>query len=76
MLEIRIEDKAFIGLIKKWLKAGILEPDGQVVNPITGTPQGGIISPILANIYLHYTLDIWFEKRVKPRCQGEAYLCR
>ena len=76
MLEIRIEDRAFIGLIKKWLKAGIMEPDGQVVNPITGTPQGGIISPILANIYLHYTLDIWFEKVVKPRCEGEAYMCR
>ena len=76
MLEIRVEDSAFIGLINKWLKAGIMEPDGQVVNPITGTPQGGIISPILANIYLHYTLDIWFEKVVKPRCEGEAYMCR
>jgi len=76
MLEIRVEDSAFIGLINKWLKAGIMEPDGQVVNPITGTPQGGIISPILANIYLHYTLDIWFEKVVKHRCEGEAYMCR
>ena len=76
MLELRVEDRAFIGLIRKWLKAGILEPDGQVVNPITGTPQGGIISPILANIYLHYALDIWFEKAVKPKCEGEAYMCR
>ncbi|MBU7008887.1 group II intron reverse transcriptase/maturase, partial [Peptococcaceae bacterium DYL19] len=76
MLEQRVDDKAFIGLIRKWLRAGILEPDGQVINPITGTPQGGIISPILANIYLHNALDIWFEKVVKPRCQGEAYMCR
>ena len=54
MLEQRIDDRAFMGLIRKWLKAGILETDGQVVNPETGTPQGGIISPVLANVYLHY----------------------
>lgn len=76
MLEQRIEDKAFVGLIKKWLKAGILKQDGEVEYPITGSPQGGIISPILANIYLHYVLDLWFEKIVKPHCKGEAYLCR
>lgn len=76
MLEQRVDDKAFIGLIKKWLKAGVLEPDGKVINPVTGCPQGGIISPILANIYLHYVLDLWFEKRGKPQCRGEAYLCR
>lgn len=76
MLEQRIDDKAFVGLIKKWLKAGILKQDGEVEHPITGSPQGGIISPILANIYLHYVLDLWFEKIVKPHCEGEAYLCR
>jgi len=76
MLEQRIADKAFIGLIKKWLKAGILKSDGEIIHPVTGTPQGGIISPILANIYLHYVVDIWFEKIVKPACEGEAYLCR
>ena len=76
MLEQRIADKPFIRLINKWLKAGILERDGQIIHPATGTPQGGIISPILANIYLHYVLDIWFEKRIKPNCEGEAYLCR
>jgi len=54
MLVLRINDKAFIHLIRKWLKAGILEPDGEVINPETGTPQGGIVSPVLANIYLHY----------------------
>ena len=76
MLELRIDDKAFIGLVKKWLKAGILEEGGKVIHPDTGTPQGGIISPILANIYLHYVLDLWMEKVVKPRCEGEVYLCR
>ena len=76
MLSIRIQDKAFINLINKWLKAGILEADGQIIHPTTGTPQGGIISPILANIYLHYALDLWFEKVVKKYCVGEAYLCR
>jgi RNA-directed DNA polymerase len=75
MLEQRIDDKAFIGLIRKWLRAGILLPENLVEHPTTGTPQGGIVSPILANIYLHYTLDLWFEKKVKPGCEGEAYLC-
>ncbi len=76
MLEQRIDDKAFIGLIRKWLKAGILLPENMVMHPATGTPQGGIVSPILANIYLHYVLDLWFEKKVKPYCDGDAYLCR
>ncbi len=44
--------------IRKWLKAGVLTPEGQVEHPATGTPQGGIVSPILANIYLHYVLDL------------------
>ena len=51
MLEQRIDDTPFLRLIKKWLKAGILEEDGQVLHPITGTPQGGVVSPILANVY-------------------------
>lgn len=76
MLERRVDDRGFIRLIKKWLNAGVLEPEGNVIHPVTGTPQGGVISPILANIYLHYVLDLWFEKVVKPRCRGEAYLCR
>ena len=76
MLELRIDDSQFIRLIKKWLKAGILEEDGKVKHPITGTPQGGIISPILANIYLHYALDIWFEEYIKKVCRGKAYICR
>jgi RNA-directed DNA polymerase len=76
MLEERIDDKPFLRLIRKWLQAGILETDGQVVHPITGTPQGGIVSTILANIYLHYVLDLWFERRVKPRCRGAAMIIR
>jgi len=76
LLEVRINDKAFLGLIRKWLKAGILEPDGMVIHPETGTPQGGIVSPILANIYLHYGLDLWFARAVKPRLKGRAFMCR
>lgn len=76
MLEERIDDEPFIRLIRKWLKAGILEPDGQVRRPDLGTPQGGIVSPLLANLYLHYALDLWFERRVGPRCRGKALLIR
>lgn len=76
MLRLRIDDRAFLGLIRKWLKAGVLETDGQVIHPQTGSPQGGIVSPVLANVYLHYALDLWFEKVVKPHCRGEALMCR
>ena len=76
MLEERIDDGPFLRLIAKWLKAGILEPDGEVVHPVTGTPQGGIVSPVLANVYLHYVLDLWFQKVVKKHCRGEACLIR
>jgi hypothetical protein len=58
------------------LKAGILETDGQVLHPLMGVPQGGSVSPILANIYLHYVLDEWFEETVRAHCTGHAYLCR
>ena len=76
MLEQRIEDKPFLRLIRKWLKAGILEEDGQVVYPVTGTPQGGIVSAVPANIYLHFAIDLWFEKAIKPGCRGEVILMR
>lgn len=76
MLKERIKDKAFIRLIVKWLKAGILNTDGKIINPKTGSPQGSIVSPILANIYLHYSLDLWFEKVVKKSIKGEACICR
>jgi RNA-directed DNA polymerase len=76
ILAERIDDKPFLRLIRKWLKAGVLEEDGKVVRPDTGCPQGGCISPILANIYLHHVLDKWFEREVKPRCRGRAYMNR
>jgi len=76
MLKLRIDDRVIIRLIEKWLRAGVLDTNGMVIHPVTGTPQGGIISPLLANIYLHYSLDLWFERVVKKHCEGEAYLCR
>jgi len=76
MLERRIADGAFLGLIGKWLRAGILEEDGRVVHPLTGTPQGGVVSPVLANIYLHYALDLWFEQVVRPKQQGRCRIMR
>lgn len=76
MLGQRIDDQAFLHLIRKWLKAGILDTDGTVLEPETGTPQGGVISPILANVYLHYALDLWYEKVVKKQVRGEAMMCR
>lgn len=76
MLEQRIDDKAFINLIKQWLKSPIVEPTGQRHKPVRGVPQGGLISPVLANIYLHYALDLWFEKVVKRRVKGKAMLIR
>ena len=72
----RVDDRRYLRLIRKWLKAGILEEDGAVAYPEEGTPQGGSISPILANIYLHYAIDEWFEKVVKPHCEGDAIICR
>jgi len=76
MLGRRIGDRQLLRLIKKWLKAGVLNTDGTVAHPLTGTPQGGIVSPILANVYLHYTLDLWFQEVVKWHSKGEACLIR
>jgi group II intron reverse transcriptase/maturase len=76
MLRERIDDRAFLHLIQKWLKAGILERDGQVIHPETGTPQGGTVSPVLANVYLHYALDLWFAHIVTTHCRGEALVWR
>jgi group II intron reverse transcriptase/maturase len=66
-LEHDIEDKNFIRLVRKFLKSGIME-QGKLIESDKGTPQGGLISPILANVYLHYVLDLWFEKEVKKNC--------
>jgi group II intron reverse transcriptase/maturase len=76
MLRLRIDDRAFLGLIRKWLKAGILETDGRVIHPDTGVPQGGVVSPVVANVYLHYALDLWVETVVKPHGRGEALISR
>jgi group II intron reverse transcriptase/maturase len=75
MIALRIADPVINGLIGTWLKAGVME-GGVVARPQAGTPQGGPISPCLANLYLHYVLDLWFEKRTKRYMQGEAYLTR
>jgi group II intron reverse transcriptase/maturase len=75
LLRQRVRDGVLLRLIDKWLKAGVLE-DGIVSYPEAGTPQGGVISPLLANVYLHYVLDIWFEQVVKPCLKGRAFLVR
>lgn len=74
-LEHDIADKKFIEIIKKFLKAGIME-NGKHLTSEKGTPQGNGASPLLANIYLHYVLDMWFDVKVKRKCKGEAYLVR
>lgn len=75
MLEETIADKNFIRYIKRFLKSGIME-NLEFHESDKGTPQGGLISPVLANVYLHYVLDIWVERYIKPRCKGEVYLIR
>ena len=74
-LRLRVRDGVLLRLIGKWLNAGVLEA-GAVPHPETGTPQGGVISPLLANVYLHYVLDLWFQREVKPRLHGQAELVR
>jgi RNA-directed DNA polymerase len=76
MVKTRIDDEAFIRLIRKWLNAGVLNSDGTTQTPVGGTPQGGVISPILANIYLHFVLDRWFDMDIKKKSEGEAYMVR
>jgi RNA-directed DNA polymerase len=76
LLSLRIADQSLLRLIKKWLKAGVLNTDGKVIHPTSGTPQGGIISPLLANVYLHYALDLWFQEVEKTHAKGEACLIR
>jgi len=74
-VEHRVGDPRLISLIRRWLKAGVLE-DGEVHPSEEGTPQGGSISVLLSNVYLHYVLDLWFERVVKPRLRGAAHLVR
>ncbi len=75
ILKKRVSDGVITRLIGKWLKAGVWEK-GSVSYPEHGTPQGGVISPLLSNIYLHEALDKWFEHEVKPRLRGKAFLVR
>jgi group II intron reverse transcriptase/maturase len=74
-LKQRVRDGVITRLIGKWLNAGILE-EGYLHCPTSGTPQGGVISPILANVYLHYVLDEWFAREVEPRMRGRTFMVR
>jgi len=76
LVERRVSDRTFVRLLRKWLRAGVLETDGTVEHPATGTPQGGIVSCVLSNIYLHHVVDKWFEEEFKPTCRGHALLVR
>lgn len=74
-LDRKIKDGVIRKMIDKWLKAGILE-EGQLTYPTEGTPQGGTISPLLSNIYLHYVLDEWFIQEIQPRLRGQSFIIR
>jgi RNA-directed DNA polymerase len=74
-VEHRVGDPRITTMIRRWLKAGVME-DGKLESSEVGTPQGGSISVLLSNLYLHYVLDLWFEKAIKPRLKGESYLIR
>lgn len=74
-LDRRVRDGVIRRAIGKWLNAGVME-EGVVWYPEKGTPQGGVISPVLSNLYLHEVLDLWFEQEVKPRLRGRAFLVR
>jgi RNA-directed DNA polymerase len=74
-LDRRVRDGVIRRMIDKWLKAGVMD-EGSLTYPDAGTPQGGVISPLLANLYLHEVLDTWFEQQVRPRLRGEAFLIR
>lgn len=74
-LKRRVRDGVLLRLIGKWLNAGVLE-GGCVTHPETGSPQGGVVSPILSNVFLHYVLDEWFVREVQPRLKGRSFLIR
>ncbi|GAB4210941.1 MAG: hypothetical protein OHK0013_32160 [Sandaracinaceae bacterium] len=75
ILRRRVRDGVLLRLIGEWLNAGVL-PAGALSYPEADSPQGGVISPLLANVYLHEVLDLWFERDVKPRLRGRAFLVR
>ena len=75
VLRKRVNDGSILRLIGKWLRAGVME-HGELTHPETGVVQGGVISPVLANIFLHHVLDEWFEREVQPRLKGRSFLTR
>jgi group II intron reverse transcriptase/maturase len=75
LVKLRVRDGVLLRLISKWLHAGVMEGD-RLTYPEAGTPQGGVISPLLANIYLHYALDVWIEQMIKPWAKGRVCLVR
>ncbi len=75
LIRLRVNDGVITRIIDKWLKAGVWEA-GELSRSELGTPQGGVISPLLSNIYLHHVLDKWFYEVVKPRMKGEVFLVR
>ncbi|MCP4102617.1 MAG: group II intron reverse transcriptase/maturase [Lentisphaerae bacterium] len=74
-LDLRVKDGVIRKMLDKWLKAGIFE-NGQLSYPSEGTPQGGVISPLLANIYLHHVLDKWFSEEIQPLLSGKSFIVR
>jgi len=74
-LRLRLRDGVLLRLIGKWLRAGVME-DGHLTVPDSGSPQGGVISPLLSNVVLHLVLDMWFEREVRSRLRGDAFLIR
>ena len=74
-LQLRVRDGVLLRLIGKWLNAGVLE-GGSVSYPDSGSPQGGVVSPLASNVFLHYVLDMWFEEEVKPRLKHRAFRIR
>ncbi len=75
LVKERVRDGVVCRMIGKWLNAGVME-NGAVVHQNRGTPQGGVLSPLLSNIYLHHAVDVWFEEVVKPRLRGSAFMVR
>ena len=76
MWRVRIDARALLHLSRTWLQASMVDPEGQVVHPEPGTPQGGTVAPVLAHGYLHAALDRWLEKVLQPHCRGEALVGR
>ena len=75
IIKRRVNDGGLLRLIGKWLNAGVLDGE-ELYHPVQGTPQGGVVSPILANIFLHHVLDAWFVKEIRPRLKGRCFVIR